>query len=282
MNILVSQDLPGTRIDPRYPDSDGRFMGDTDFHHLAMVWLREALQDHFAGQPVYVASNLIYYFKEGDPQSRRDPDVLVAKGVGAHLRRSYRIWEEKVIPCTLFEIASRNTWRVDVGEKRELYAGLRVKEYFIFDPEAKYIKPALQGFRTQRGKSVPMKPAADGSLVSKELGVRLMPEGTMLRLVDIRTGERVLTPSERAEQQEERAEQQAERVAQEKARAEQQADRAEQEAERAEQEKARAARESQRAELEKEHAARERLRAESLQEEVNRLRALLAKKQGKE
>lgn len=220
MTVLRSQPLPGTRIDPRYPDSDGRFMGDTDFHHQAMNWLYEALQDHFAGQPVYVASNLIYYFQEGDPLSRRDPDVLVARGVGTHLRRSYRIWEEKVIPCTLFEIASRNTWRVDMGEKRELYARLKVKEYFVFDPEARYVKPVLQGFRTQRGKSVPMKPAADGSLLSKELGLRLVPEGTMLRLVNVGTDERVLTRLERAEREAARAAQIAEQAAMVRQRAE--------------------------------------------------------------
>ena len=40
---------------------------------------------------------------------------LVAKGVlGKHFRRSYRLWEEGVIPCTLFEIASEETWRVDL------------------------------------------------------------------------------------------------------------------------------------------------------------------------
>src|SRR5947209_7200603 len=111
MNFMPAV-LPGTVPDPRYPDSDGRFMGETDFHNVAMVWLREALQDHFAGQAVYVASNLIWYFQEGDPRSRRDPDVLVARGVGSHRRRSFRIWEEKVTPCTLFEIASRRTWRV--------------------------------------------------------------------------------------------------------------------------------------------------------------------------
>ncbi len=200
MNYLPAA-LPGTLPDPRYPDSDGRFMGDTDFHNVAMIWLREALEDHFAGQPVYVASNLVWYFQEGDPRSRRDPDVLVARGVGTHRRRSFRAWEEKVTPCTLFEVASRRTWRVDLGEKRHLYASLGVKECFVFDPEARYLDPVLQGFRTRKHQSLPMKPAADGSLVSRELGVRLVPERDMLRLVDVRTGQPVPTRSERAERE---------------------------------------------------------------------------------
>jgi Uma2 family endonuclease len=200
MNRLATASLPGTLPDPRYPDSDGRFMGETDYHSIALIGLREGLEDHFARRDdVYVASNLIYYFQEGEPRSRRDPDVLVAKGVGKHRRRSFRIWEEKVVPCTLFEIASRKTWRVDVGEKRQLYAQLKVKEYFVFDPEARYLDPPLQGFRLVKGRSVAMTPTADGSLTSRQLGLRLVPEGGLLRLIDVKTGQPVLTRSERAE-----------------------------------------------------------------------------------
>ncbi len=203
---LATQPLPGTVEDPRYPDSDGRPMGDTDYHTAALIWLRQALEDFFAAVlDVYVASNLIFYYEQGRPRSRRDPDVLVARGVGKHTRRSYRLWEEKVLPCVLFEIASRRTWRVDLGDKRELYARLRVPEYFVFDPEGRYLHPPFQGFRSKKGVSVPMKPAADGSLTSKELGLRLVPEGGMLRLYDLRTGQPVPTRVERARQAEQAA-----------------------------------------------------------------------------
>ncbi len=199
MNDVATVPLPGTRIDPRYPDSDGRFTGDTDYHNIAMILLREGLEDHFAEVPdMYIASNLILYYREGDPASRRDPDVLAAKGVGKHRRRSFRVWEEKAVPCTLFEIASKKTWRADLHEKRQLYAALRVKEYFLFDPEGRYLDPPLQGFKLVKGKSVPMKPAKDGSLMSRELGLILVPEGEMLRLIDRKTGQPVLTRSERA------------------------------------------------------------------------------------
>jgi predicted nuclease of restriction endonuclease-like RecB superfamily/Uma2 family endonuclease len=209
MSRLLKAPLPGTTVDPRYPDSDGRCIGDTDFHNLAMIWLREALEDYFADQPdVYVASNLVFYFKEGVPKSHKDPDVLVARHTaGKRRRRSYRIWEEKVMPCTLFEMASRRTWRNDLGEKRDLYASLGVNEYFVYDPEGCFLKPVFQGFRTVKGRSVPQRPAADGSLVSRQLGVRLVPEDGMLRLIDLKTGQPVLTRAEQAEQHKERAEQ---------------------------------------------------------------------------
>lgn len=201
MNQLLTAHLPGTRDDPRYPDSNGRFMGETDYHNVAMIFLREALQDHFISRSdVYVASNLVFYWQEGDARRRRDPDVLVAKGTaGKHFRRSYRLWEEKKLPCTLFEIASRRTWRVDLRRKPELYAGVGSKEYFLFDPEYRYLHPPLQGFKTVKGQPVPVKSADDGSLVSKELGLRLMPEGVMLRLTNLATGQLIPTRAERAE-----------------------------------------------------------------------------------
>jgi Uma2 family endonuclease len=197
----IHSPLPGTQIDPLYPDSDGRPLGDTEFHSAAMIWLREALQDHFAGRSdVYVASNLLLYYQQGNPAGRRDPDVLVAKGVGNHVRRSFRVWEEGVMPQVLFEIASESTWREDLGVKRTLYASLGVREYFLFDPEGGYLDPRLQGFRLDQGAFVPLTPAVNGALESAELGLRFVPEGAMLRLIDAATGVVVPTRSERADQ----------------------------------------------------------------------------------
>ncbi len=208
MNQIIHLPLPGTQIDPRHPDEDGRSLGETDYHTVALIWLREALQDHFAGHAdVYVGSKLIYYWQEGDRTQRRDPDGLVAKGVrGNHRRRSFRLWEEKRVPCTFFEIASKRTWRVDLYDKPALYARLGIKEYFLFDPEGPYLDPVLQGFRAVKGQPRSMKPAKDGTLVSRELGLRLVPEGEMLRLQDLATGEPIPTRIERAEQEKQRAE----------------------------------------------------------------------------
>jgi Uma2 family endonuclease len=204
--LTTQPPLPGTVPDPLYPDSDGRFMGDTDFHAHAQIHLREALQDFFAAEPdVYVGSNLIYYYEKGNPRSRRDPDVLVARGVGKHQRRSYRIWEENVVPCIFFEISSKKTYREDLGKKHDLYEKLGIAEYVVFDPEGPYLKPPLQGFRLMKGHYVPMTPDQEGALISKELGLRMVPEGMMLRLYDMKTGEPILTRNERAEQEKRRA-----------------------------------------------------------------------------
>lgn len=271
MNQLT-QPLPGTSIDPRYPDSYRRSMGDTDFHTLAMILLREGLEDHFAERDVYVASSIVLYYKEGESTKRKDPDILVAKKVGKQLRRSYRIWEEKKVPSVLWEITSKRTWRNDLKEKRLVYSQINVKEYFLFDPEGRFLNPRLQGFRTVKGKSVPIKPNADGSLTSRELGLQLIAEGLMVRLIDASSGQPIPTRQERALQAEQRAAQEAQRAAQEAQRAAQETQRAEQEAQRAAQEAQHAAQEAQRAQQEAQRAERAEQRNAELEAELRRLR----------
>ena len=226
----TTKPLPGTAYDPLYPNRmRPRHMGESDWHRLATMLLYEALEDRFRNslQSVYVAMNLVFYFQEGNPRGRRNPDVLVAKGVvGNHLRLSYRLWEEGVLPCTLFEIASQNTWKEDIGLKRRLYARLNIPEYFIFDPEDRFLMPALRGFRTVNRRSVEMPYTADG-LISEQLGVRLVPEGRMLRLYDLATGQPILTRREQADQDRDRMEQERQRAEQEQQRAEQERQRAE-------------------------------------------------------
>lgn len=201
MRPQVTQALPGTSRDPLYPDSDGKPVGETDYHMAAMIWLREALQDFYAPKAkVYVASNMLLYYEQGNPRAKCDPDVFVAKGVGKHQRRSFRTWEEKTLPRVVFEISSGKTWRRDLKVKPPLYAGLKIPEYILFDPEGVYLNPVLQGFRLERGDYASLTPAADGSLTSKELGLRMVPEYGMLRLIDVRTGKPVLTRQEQTEQ----------------------------------------------------------------------------------
>src|SRR5208283_6129812 len=145
------------------------------------------------------------YYVKGDRNASKAPDAMVVKGVAKHFRRSFRTWVEKAMPCVIIELASGKTWQEDLGPKRALYARLGVAEYFVFDPEAAYLNPALQGFRLKGKKYVPLVAAVDESLTSKELGLRLLAEDHMLRLIDARTGQPILTRQERAEQEKQRA-----------------------------------------------------------------------------
>ena len=78
------------------------------------------------------------------------------------------------------QFCSKWPWEKDLaGRPRRQTLPLRklgIKEYFLYDPEALYLDPPLQGFRLVNGRSVPIKPNADGSLTSRELGLRLVVE----------------------------------------------------------------------------------------------------------
>jgi len=201
--------------DVYYPESDGQPMGETDWHIWALILLREGLVDFCADQAdVFVGSDMFLYYVEGDPSKCTAPDSMVVKGVARakEFRRTFKTWVEKAVPCTVFELASEDTWRKDLGDKRLLYERLKVAEYFVFDPEDLYVKPPLRGFRLRAGKYQPLAPAADGSLISKQLGLRLLPEGHMLRLIDVRSDEPILTRQERAERAERRAQQEKDRA----------------------------------------------------------------------
>ncbi|HVA49127.1 MAG TPA: hypothetical protein VNH11_22380, partial [Pirellulales bacterium] len=105
MSLLV-RPLPGTARDPLYPDSDGLPMGETDFHFIAIKYLYGALSYWFRSRDdVYVAANMLLYYEERSPAKNRGPDVMVSKGVrGKHRRRSFRTWEEGVVPAAIIEI----------------------------------------------------------------------------------------------------------------------------------------------------------------------------------
>ena len=118
------------------------------------------------------------------------------KGVSKGLRRTYKLWEEKLSPVVVFEITSRSTKLEDKGNKRALYAMLGVREYFMFDPLAEYLKPPLQGFRLVGEEYIAIDQAQDGSLISQELGLKLFREDTFLRMIDIVTGQPLLRPAE--------------------------------------------------------------------------------------
>ncbi len=263
-----------------YPETDGEPMGETDFHINVILYLRQALRYFFRqADQIYVAANMFFYYEEGNPHARRAPDVFVVKGVSKHDRRIYRLWEERVAPCTVFEITSKSTRLEDLGTKRALYEILGVQEYFLFDPLNEYVSTQLQGFRLVEGYyQQPLPLSEDGSLLSEELGLILKPEQSLLRVLDAETGETVPTldesvaQTEAAVEQARAAVQQAETEAQ---RAEVEAQRAETEAQRAETEAQRAETEAQRAETEAQRAETAEARATRLEAELERLRRQL-------
>ncbi len=247
-----------------YPESDGKPVGETDFHVTVIFYLRQALRQFFRrAEKVYVAANMLFYYEEGNPSAVTAPDTFVVKGIGKHDRRTYKLWEEKVAPCVTFEITSKSSRIEDIATKKGLYEMLGVREYYVFDPLAEYLEPRFQGFELEGGFFRPMTLAADGVLQSRELGLILRPEGPMLRLVDPATGLALPTLGEAVEQ----AEEEARRAQEEGRRAQEEAERAKKEAKRAEEAGKRAQEESR--------------RADAAEAELALLRAELAKLRGR-
>ena len=103
----------------------------------------------------------------------------------------------------MLEVTSASTRRDDERRKREVYAALGVSEYFLYDPRAEYLAPALQGFRLREGEyralpAVTVLPGRGVAVASEVLGLELRDEreAPMLRLRDPETGRDLLTYEE--------------------------------------------------------------------------------------
>jgi Uma2 family endonuclease len=193
-----------------YPSEDGAPMAETPIHAVAMILLFQALQDFYRDRTdVYIGIDMFWYWKKGDPKACHAPDVFVVPGVGRRGPRSFRSWEDNgAVPAVAFEMASKKTWRASLGKVKNNYEAQGVKEYFIFDPTREYLKAPIVAFRLGAdGRYQQLEAdAADGSVVSTELHLRLVPEGEILRMVDLATGQPIPTRDELAEQERRRAE----------------------------------------------------------------------------
>lgn len=185
--------------EPFYPETDGKPMAETDIHRDLMVDIILTLRDFYRDVPdVYVSGNLLMYYTEGVPTDSFAPDVFVVKGVPKKRRRIYKIWEEGKAPDFIIELTSKSTREDDITDKKALYESLQVSEYFLFDPLGEYLRPALQGYRLFAGRYEPIVPFG-GRLRSLVLNMELVHQGESLQLIDLQTGERLLTPLEQAE-----------------------------------------------------------------------------------
>jgi len=215
MSLVAARPVVEPHDGIHYPSSDGEPMAETPIHIRALLLLLQAMEDTLGNlTDVFIAANIFWYWEEGNPKARRAPDLMVVKGAGTKPRRSFFSWlEGGRVPNVIFEIAAEGTWREDLFEKRKLYARLGVNEYYLFDPEALYLRPQLQGFRrNEHGIFEALELDAADQLKSEELGLYLRAEGSMLRLVHL-SGEPVLTKDERLSEQDERLAEKDQRIA---------------------------------------------------------------------
>jgi hypothetical protein len=97
------------------------------------------------------------------------------------------------------EVTSAKTRREDQLKKRSIYAQIVVTKHVLYDPLGEYLRPALQVYRLGPSGYEPMAQDTNGACLSDALGLRLVLESGRLQFEDSRTGQRLLTPSERAD-----------------------------------------------------------------------------------
>ena len=190
-----------------YPSSDGQPMAETQIHGECMMYVTYALRRYFpkrGREDVYVGSNNFLYYERGNPRAVVAPDVYVVLGAPASPPRdTYMLWNEPKGPDFVLEVTSASTRHNDERRKRDVYAALGVREYFLYDPRAEYLAPPLQGFRLHGGAYRPL-PAVTAlsnrgvSIASEMLGLELRDDrdARMVRLHDRSAGEDLPTYEE--------------------------------------------------------------------------------------
>lgn len=194
MNVTVAEktktliNLPKTngKQEIYYPETDGKPMGETDFHIILINELFQILKNYLKNEKdVRVFSDIMFYYEEGNPNKVVAPDLMIVKGIGKHLRRTFKLWEEKS-PDVIIEISSRTTWKEDFQKKFILYQTIGVKEYYIFDPEYKYLAEPLVAYHLKNGEFQEVK-LKRGRVFSPALGLEIVDTGETLRLFNPKT-----------------------------------------------------------------------------------------------
>ena len=186
-----------------YPSGDGEPMAENDWQWAAIADTALTLRNRYAGRTdVYVASDMLMYYRMNDNTTRVAPDVYAVFGAnGNHRRDSWIVWREGKAPDFVLEVASPGTWREDAGRKRGIYAAMGVTEYWRFDPRGEFFVPELIGEQLSGGeyRPLPLHTDADGILRghSALLGLDIcVRPGLELRLYDPAAGQWLLAPEE--------------------------------------------------------------------------------------
>ena len=201
MNTNVAVKLPKIKTLSKngevfYPSEEPKKMGETDYQHIQISVLEQQLRLFLSEKKdVYLASDLIVYYEEGNPTRRFAPDLMVCFDVENKKRRSYKIWEEKVVPSVIVEVASEATWQKDVTTKRRLFEKLGVAEYYVIDPEYKYLPQPMLTYRLEFGELVRLSVQND-RIFSEILNLELVNTGEDFRFFDVEKEECIPTVSD--------------------------------------------------------------------------------------
>ena len=112
-------------------------MPDNDWQRIVLHGQRAMLSERYARDPnAYVGIDLLLlYDREDKEREVVAPDVFVVFGVPDRARDSYKVSNEGKVPDFVLEVASKGTYKKDVGSKKDKYERMGVREYCVFDPE---------------------------------------------------------------------------------------------------------------------------------------------------
>ena len=176
--------------DEGYPFEDAK-LSESTLHDDVLTHFRNAATVLVFDQPdAMVQRNLLILFEEGNPRAAVEPDVTVSLGVGRHPRNSYKLWVEGKPPDLAIEGLSEKTWRRDVDVKPALYRDLGVREFWQVDPLGRLSAP-IAGYRLSKGVYRRIQPSRSGAFRSEVLYAELSYDRKEMRIVDLRTGERI-------------------------------------------------------------------------------------------
>ncbi|MDE0121332.1 MAG: Uma2 family endonuclease, partial [bacterium] len=135
-----------------------------------------------------------------DKRRARYPDLLVAFGVDPAAYRAsngYVVEEQGKAPDFVLEVASESTGEHDVGDKRDYYESLGIREYWRFDETGEHHGTRLAGDLLADGRYEPIdiEELPGGALqgYSRALGLNLRWEEGRLVFRDPATGEPIAT-----------------------------------------------------------------------------------------
>ena len=203
-----------------YPESDGLPLSENTLQFEWIVTPKEGLASLFANRAdAFVAGDLLWYYVEGDNQTRVAPDAMVVFGRPPGHRGSYKQWlEGGVCPQVIFEVLSPGNRFGEMLRKLRLYERLGVEEYYVLNPGDRDDPGRLETlegwWQAQPGQPFAELECTDGWR-SPRLGVTF--ESTRqgrLRLVrpDGRLFETFLELSQRAEREHQRVETERQRA----------------------------------------------------------------------
>ncbi|HEU0000982.1 MAG TPA: Uma2 family endonuclease [Ktedonobacteraceae bacterium] len=185
-------------------------MGQPSAHSELLHDLWNVLKWPFHEQTCAIYGNLNFYQTSDPFEYPEEPDLAIIKGIAyQNTTRSYRVGKSGPAPHVIFEVASDETWKIDLEEKPARYAHMGVQEYFAYDPYEPPLPESgnrrLFGWQLDPDRRImrEMPPASDGSLWSQYLESRLVSDGYNLRLYDDHNQMRLTGAEEMARQADE-------------------------------------------------------------------------------